>query len=977
MKKYENPALICENRCKQRAYYIPAPTKEEALHGTSSKYTLLNGVWDFGFFKSPYEATVEKLNDKIDVPSCWQIKGYDQIQYVNVNYPFNYNPPYVPAKNPVGIYRRTFEINTKERTYIVFEGVSSYFELYVNGEYVGMSKGSHLQSEFELTDFVKEGENELIVKVFKWCDGSYLEDQDFFRFSGIFRDVYLLSRPKEHVTDFYIRTYKDGQVNVEFSWRNEELPVKMAIFAPDGSEINSMKIENYLSWSAEAPNLYTLVIECGGEFIVKKFGFTFVSYENKTLLVNGKPIKIKGVNRHDSHPEKGYAVSVEDMRTDLLLMKKYNINCVRTSHYPNHPKFIEMCDELGFYVIDECDLETHGVERLFGTYEEAAADILGNPLWTDACVDRIARTFERDKNSPSVIFWSLGNESHFGSNHVVMSDYVRSREKNKLIHYEGTSVFSKGYDPENEHIHECVDIVSRMYSPIPSVIKEGEFKDEYRPFILCEYAHAMGLGPGSLEEYWQTFYKYPRLAGGCVWEWCDHSVKIDGEYYYGGDFGEVPHDSNFCIDGLVYPDRTPHTGLKVLGQVMRPVRISDSDISNKKIKLKNMLDFNSTDIFEFNWKVTNGDKVIESGSFNANVKPHEEKEITVPFTMPKASEYPYYLEIETTEKTDKPWCKKGFSYGFDQLLIPVDVIKKVAVASACKVTLEDKNVTATISCGEFIYTFNKATGLIESITKSGKEKLKAPITPTLWRATIDNDRNLRPIWTYDFLQYSKLNAIDFDIENKGETVKITVNGVIGAPSRKPIYELVITYTVNKDGLTVSTHAKTGLPTVDGVKMWLRNMKNGLLVPRFAYKIDVDGDYNEIKYFGMGPDENYIDLSAHTRMGLYSSKVEDEYEPYVRPQECGNHTKVNELLVKNKNGEEILVTGNEFEFSALPYSMEELDEKTHRHFLEKDGQTHLLVNYKVGGIGSNSCGPLPLPEHRFNDTEFDFTFNVKF
>ena len=636
MRKYENPRLVGEMRLPQRAYYIPYATKEAALARDLSKnerYLSLNGTWSFGYFESYEDALVGECADKIAVPSCWQTVGYDRPQYSNTFYTIPLNPPRVPIANPCGVYRREFDYCGEGRAYLVFEGVCSYLEVEINGKYVGMSKGSHLQAEFDVTEHLAAGKNEIVARVLKWCDGTYLEDQDFFRHNGIFRDVYILSRPMGHVRDFFIHTDTDGGVSLDI-----DATAKVSILDKFGEvvatldECNRAKVESPLLWNAEEPNLYTLLIETEGECIAKKFGFVKIEVaDNAALLINGSPVKIKGVNRHDSDPEVGYAVDEAHMRRDLCLMKSFNINAVRTSHYPNHPRFVEMCDELGLYVIDECDLETHGAECTGPRYDAPKA-FADNPEWCDAYLDRMARTLERDKNSPSVIMWSLGNEAQYGKNHDKMSEYIRLRDPSRLVHYEGTAFYVAPDYSTKHKMSDIVDVVSRMYTPVEDLIAHGEYEDDPRPYFLCEYAHAMGVGPGSLENYWDAIYKYPRLIGGCVWEWCDHAVIKDGNYLYGGDSGEYPHDYNFCMDGLVYPDRTPHTGLYCLGQVIRPIRIAATDDPHV-FTVKNMLDFASTDAYDILWSVRCGDKVLESGKLDVAIAPRETRECKVNFTI--------------------------------------------------------------------------------------------------------------------------------------------------------------------------------------------------------------------------------------------------------------------------------------------------------------------------------------------------------
>ena len=975
MRPFENPSLPNEGMMQPRAYYIPAASREEALShdpSCSERYTSLNGEWQFGYFASPALADENALADTISVPSCWQCVGYDRQQYTNVNYPFPFDPPYVPAENPVGIYRRTFTAAKEGHTYLVFEGVSSYFEVKVNDTYVGMSKGSHLPSEFDITAFVNEGENVLTVTVYKWCDGSYLEDQDFLRQSGIFRDVYLLHRPKSHVRDLFIHPKASGEVVLDVDFVGGELPVRASIIAPNGEEFSELNVGSPLLWNAEEPNLYTLLLQCGGEWIAKRFGFCFISTSDKAeLLINGTPVKVKGVNRHDSHPEKGYAVSLEDMEKDLLLMKRHNINCVRTSHYPNHPAFVEMCDRLGLYVVDECDLETHGNLRAFAA--GSTEGMLSNdPAWRDAYLDRMERLVERDKNSPSVIMWSLGNESQFGDNHIAMSRATKQRDPSRLVHYEGTS-YGQNYGPQAEY-HECVDVVSRMYTPIPQVIENATVEDK-RPYFLCEYAHAMGAGPGELEDYWQAIYSYPRLIGACVWEWCDHSAMKDGEYHYGGDFGEFPHDKNFCVDGLVYPDRTPHTGLLNLAAVMRPVRIEAIDLKNGIFRLHNKLDFLSTDRFAFSYTVTAGDRTLASGTLSTSVPAHGEEELHIPYTLPESAEYPVYLTVDTLETKDTPWCEKGYSYGFDQFLLPVSVDKKASTDEA-EVSLAETVCEFAVTCGESTYRFGKENGLLTGIEKNGKKLLAEPAAITLWRATTDNDSRVKAEWDAEFLHHVSFFARECHAQTADGTVTVTATGILSAPSKLPLYDVTLTYTVSGAGLCVDLSADArSIRDHEGI-LWTPNPGRELSLPRFGMRFVLAEGFERLCYFGKGPQECYIDFAEHARFGKHESTVSKQYEPHIRPQECGNHVGVTELTLADEKGTRFAVDADTpFEFSALHSSEHDLDAATHRHKLAPKKETYLLVNYRVGGIGSHSCGPKLQSKYRLTDTKIRFSFRI--
>lgn len=982
MRKFENPKLVGENRLPQRAYYIPYATKEAALArdlSANDRYLLLNGEWDFGYFESYEDALVGELTDKIKVPSCWQTSGYGIPQYLNVNYPFAFDPPRVPMANPCGVYRRRFELKKAEKNYLVFEGVCSYFEVEINGSYVGMSKGSHLQSEFDVTDFVKSGENEIKVTVLKWCDATYLEDQDFFRHNGIFRDVYILSRPEGHLRDFFIHTKNDGSVKVDTDAR-----AKLSILDADGKEIavlneqNKARVASPKLWCAESPNLYTLLIETEGECIAKKFGFTDIGVSDEgALLINGSAVKLKGVNRHDSDPIVGYAVDEAHMLRDLCLMKQFNINTVRTSHYPNHPRFLELCDELGLYVVDECDLETHGTTTVASDDQAKAAALLsGNPEWETAYVERMVRTLERDKNSPSIIMWSLGNESQYGVNHVAMSKYVKKRDNKRLLHYEHTSIFSRGDYSTYQFYPATVDVISRMYTPVEELVQNGAISLDCRPYFLCEYAHAMGVGPGSLEEYWDAFYKYPRLIGGCVWEWCDHAVVKDGNYLYGGDSGEHPHDYNFCMDGLVYPDRTPHTSLYSLKQVIRPIRIEKTR-DKYTFKVKNMLDFTSTDAYDILWSVKCGDEVLKSGRLDVSVAPHKSKNCKLNFTIPESTPYPCYIFFEYKEKACRPWCECGHSLGFDQIELKTAIERKPAAATAT-ISVDKRGSRYVISCLEKEYVIATADFALESVKLSGVEQLADRSRFTIWRATVDNDRNIKNKWMANFFHHARFVPQEIDVTTGEDEIKLSADGIMSAPARLPIFNVKVVYTISSDGFAVWVDASNAQPPMK--KPSRSSSADGLMLPRFAFELVLDGGYEALTYHGKGPRENYVDFGAHAYYGLFNSTVTDEYEPYVRPQDCGNHFGVSELSLTSNDAKMSLTLPEgapTVEFSALHYSIEELHAKEHRHELIFDGKTHLLINYKVGGIGSNSCGPLPLPKDRFDDTPFKYAFTLSF
>lgn len=962
-----DPEKTGENRLAQRSYYIPAADAETAKTPRTSneRYVLLNGEWDFAYFDTPLTVPCDissvNYGDKLPVPSCWQLFGYGQLQYTNVNYQIPCLPPEVPAENPVGIYHRKFNVTGElPRTYIVFEGVCSMFEVYVNGKYVGMSKSSRNQSEFEISKFTSEGENDLAVKIYTYSDATYLEDQDCLRYNGIFRDVYLLRRPKDHIRDVKVTASADGTLSVDTDFSGRKLKTAFRLFAPDGNELPFGNVRSPLTWNAEKPNLYRLLISAGDEYISIKFGFRDVSVaEGGVLCVNGTPVKLKGVNRHDTHPTKGYAVSDDDILSELLLMKKNNINCIRTSHYPNCPYFALLCDELGFYVIEECDLELHGLEAAVRFKKDPAYLIASNPRWEKAFLDRCERMIERDKNSPSIIVWSLGNESSYGENHKKMADLCHEKDKTRLVHYE-SSRYYKRYHPDFEKVDDRMDIISIMYPEVSFLIRQGQNEEgETRPFFMCEYAHAMGMGPGGLEDYWDAIYKYPRLCGGCVWEWADHAICEDGKYYYGGDHGEFPHDEVFCVDGLCYPDRRPHIGLLSLKKTIQPARIS---LSRGKIKIRNTMDFTDlSELFVGEVYLREGETLTPLGEFVPAVAP--QKEMTLDVGLPTAANERTFLEVCLAYKEDGDFFSEGEIAAWEQMELPVKLPKKAKVMPDIPVTLTENGRSITARCGALCVTFDAATGMISSLEKDGKTLLLTPAVLTAWRAPTDNDRNIQTHWNNEFVRQAKMCVTGVDTSAADNTARIRFKGFFAAPARFPIYMTEITYTVANEAVTVK----------------LRGTKHGESVvehlPRFGFVFKLPPTYEDLTYFAKGPLACYADMQNHARFGIFRSTVSDEYEHLIRPQECGNHIGA-EFCTLSCGDSTLCVRGKSFEFSALHFSPETLTEVEHDFDLPESDGTYLSVNYKTGGLGTNSCGPKLEPKYSLNDEKIDFEFEIR-
>lgn len=746
MRKYEDINFISQNREPQRSYYIP-----------EKGCILLNGEWNFKFFEYDFEEEYTDKNwDKILVPSCWELCGYENPNYANVAYPHPVNPPYVPTKNPMGIYERNFVIADDDReTYIVFEGVSSCLELYINGEYVGFSQGSHLQAEFNISKFVKKGTNSVLVKVRKWCVGSYLEDQDFFRFHGIFRDVYLLSRPKGHIKDIKIVTEEncikidfDGTARIDLY--NAE---KQKIAEIDANKTAEIEVDAPVLWNAEKPYLYELVFTYKDEIIKQKVGFVeYEISEKQEFLVNGVPVKIKGVNHHDTHPENGWVMSDEDILQDLYLMKNLNINAIRTSHYPPTPKFLEMCDEIGFYVMLETDLEEHGFENRYagGTGYDCLENPewpCSNPEWKDVFLDRIMRAYHRDKNHASIFSWSIGNESGHGENSYEMLKWLRKEDSHRLLHSEDASRmadFSERYDNITSGYAERVDIHSRMYTSIDEIKDKLENPEFKKPYFLCEYSHAMGNGPGDVCDYWETLYGYPNFIGGCIWEWADHTVIVDGVPKYGGDFeGEMTYDGNFCCDGMVFHNRKLKAGSL---EIKKAYQGMECELSGGEPIVENRYDFTNLNEFKFKYEIKLDGEIIEAKIDVLDIAPHEKKVVKI--TLPDKCQLGAYINC--------------FLYDHDlcvaqcQIELDIEKNKPIFENTAANVT---ENNNFIIFCGEgFEYTFSKKLGTFVSIKRNGEEQLSAPIKISAWRAPTDNERNIKQKWGwYNIWEGENLN----------------------------------------------------------------------------------------------------------------------------------------------------------------------------------------------------------------------------
>ncbi len=937
MRIYENINKTSENRLKTRSFYIPRGVSE---------YTLLNGVWDFCFFENNYNLPekVEKW-DKIKVPSCWQLQGYENPNYCNINYPFPIDPPFVPDKNPCGVYQRTFNIKKLwGRVYFVFEGVASCAFLYINDQYVGFTQGNHFSAEFDITDYAKEGENTVTVKVLKWCVGSYLEDQDHFRYNGIFRDVYVLQRPENHITDVEIipnaeninikidgtayATILDGEDILYNGSISQEL-----VFAP----------QNPVLWNAEKPHLYTVILSRCGEEIVLKTALRKIEISNKyELLINGVSVKLHGVNHHDTSKFNGWCQTTQELRNDLLLMKKLNINCVRTAHYPPTPAFMEMCDELGFYVICETDIETHGFVRRYADVAYKLDVETGEwpatfPDWKQEHVERMERMVEYYKNFPSIIMWSTGNESAHGENHVEMIKWTKQRDNSRLVHCE---------DASRKGEFKNADVYSWMYPSLDAVEEKANDEEINMPIFLCEYAHAMGNGPGDVYYYNELFDRYPKLIGGCVWEWADHVVTIDGVEKYGGDFaGELTHDKNFCCDGVVFADRSFKAGSYEMKAAYQPIKTTYND---GILTVCNRFDFTNLNEYILKYDIEVDGKKVYTDETVLDLLPHTVTEIPVE-TEKYRCKYGAYLNVYLV--------KNGQELAQTQHKLECEI----AEDSAQNLTAlsEDENYIYASGKG-FSYRFSKNTGNFESIKIAGNEQIATAVSLSAFRAPTDNDCNVKAKWAFlDIWQGENLDRLfskvyDCAIENG----KIVVSGALSGVSRAPFVKYCLTVSIFENG---KIDFKLNAKVRDGV-IWL---------PRFGFDFVLPQNVNNFSYFGYGPCESYCDLHNGSRFSLYESNSQKEYVPYVRPQEHGNHYGTKMLKIGNM----LIKSNDQFEFSVSDYSTAALYKAEHTDELKKDGFVHLRVDYKVSGIGSNSCGPYLEEKYRLNEKQIDFAFSI--
>ena len=1018
LEKYYHTSLdaLHVNCEKPRAYFIPYGTEKAAKKDNrceSENFITLCGEWDFHFYSSIHEAPdflsadFCEEGDKLTVPRSWQTvldKGYDLPNYTNVNYPIPFDPPHVPVENPCGLYCRKITVGEeflKKDVYINFEGVDSCFYLYVNNKFAGYSQVSHMTSEINVTGLLTVGENDIKVLVFKWCDGTYLEDQDKYRYSGIFREVFLLARDKKHIEDVYIKTSLTddfSKASIVLDVTADSLDYAYTLIAPNGDVVaagnaNSdkdveLELDAPILWNDETPNLYTLLLSSGSEVIPFFVGLKDIRIVKSVVYINGKKVKSKGVNRHDSHHLLGSTTPMDHIIRDLYIIKSHNINTIRTSHYPNDPRFLGLCDKLGFYVIDETDLETHGATVV--NYWDYFTD---NPEWTEAYLDRAERMFERDKNHVSVIMWSVGNESGTGCNHAAMYDYFHKRMPSCIVHSEDVSRRWMQYNkihyntvPCKENAvdmdyHKATDILSFMYWPAADCIALTKNKNIDLPVFLCEYSHAMGNGPGDLKEYWDAIYKTDKFFGGCVWEFTDHSAAIgenrivDPKFTYGGDFNDETHDLNFCVDGLVYPDRRIHTGLMEYKQVLKPFAVSDVSFEKGTFKLKNLRHFTSLSDLSLYWSFTQRGEVVRDGFIPAvNVAAGRSMQYKFDISgvdMTMGGE----LLISLRQNCTRPWAGVGYEVGFAQFTV-ADTTEKPSLdntVSDNKLSVTEDDKTIKVIGNSTAYSFCKKSGLVYSIVDNGKEMLASPIEPAIWRAPTDNDRKIKLDWHAFRYDTAKNVCREISVVSASDKA-VTVSASIGIdPIRiRPIAQLTVNYTVWADGsLVVNTHAKFRKSKFDSALVRIP-------LPRFGFEFKMPEENERLRYFGMGDVESYIDKCQAAKKGVFETTVTDHFEHYVRPQENMAHIDTDWVAVSGLTGHGLYAfsTGNSFSFNCAHFTAKQLTETTHDYKLVPLKETVVNIDYRHAGIGSASCGPSLNKNFRLSDDVIDFEFRIK-
>ena len=1009
MNDWENPMLTSINKLPYRAFTVPFEKKANAMIGDvvlSPFFKLLNGAWKFACYSSPGEVPEDFFQEDFDcedwedimVPSNWQMKGYGHPHYTNSIYPFPVNPPFVPSENPTGCYIREFELTddwADRRILLKFDGVDSFYYVWVNGQLAGMSKGSRNASEFDITDIAQIGINRIAVQVLQWSDGSYLEDQDMWWLSGIFRNVSISAAPALDLYDIFAQArldaaYKNGLLEINATVVNTDsraargLTIDAELFDSCGASVLpplsasvekigqdqsvpvrlSAEVKKVTAWTAETPVLYTLVLTLKDksgviEYKSLKVGFRTVEIKKGNLLVNGVPVMFRGVNRHEFHPDLGRALTLDVMEEDLRLLKQYNFNAIRTSHYPCAPAFYDLCDRLGFYVICEADLESHG----FG-YGEGKNPTMWKE-WEKPCVDRMQAMVESCKNHASVIIWSLGNEAGYGINHKKMAEYVRSRDLTRPIHY------------ERDTEAETADVVSRMYTSPEKCLELIQTHCKKKPLILCEYAHAMGNGPGGLEDYWQMFLSHKEMQGGFIWEFCDHGIRTQDEhgheyFAYGGDFGDEPNDGNFVMDGLVFPDRTPSPGMIEAKKVYAPVRFTAKDLKKGVITVANHYDFITLEHLSATWSISENGVPIQSGALPPlKIKARSSQEITVPYQLPKTPKAgaEYFLNLTFLLNRDTLWARTGHEVAWAQFTLPVKTVprKNPVKAHLPRIEMDEDSQSFLIAADEAFLAVSKSTGLIKTWTLDSLPLMERGPRFNLFRAPTDNDggrwtRGHSKEWFaagYHQLQHT-LESIVADPDRK--TLRVIVR--TAPPALQTGIHCEYLYRFQEDG---------------GFTLEINGKPQGEMpfFPRLGFQMFLPEELDQVQWFGLGPGESYMDTKEAQRVGLFKAGIDALYTPYGMPQEDGNRSEVRRAVFYDPHMAGFAVSGldTHFNFSMHRFTPEAAWKANHPHEIEYSENICLNLDWKQSGIGSSSCGS-PLPE-RYRIPAQPFSFGMRF
>lgn len=995
-KYYEDPQTLHVGAEENRAYYIPYFFINE------DKRIFLSGDdWKFYWYKNILEVPEEftkgccEAYDTIPVPSCVNILGYDKHQYCNVRGPIPFDPPYAPLENPCGAYVKTFELEFLENMYFLnFEGVDSCFYLWVNGEFVGYSQVSHSTSEFDITSFLKVGSNTMSVLVLKWCDGTYFEDQDKLRMTGIFRDVYILRRPKDHIRDFTIDMdvdldTKTVEVEVELEWKNDAQSVKYQLYSPEGYVIQEIeknaeesKVKFVISdaqlWSAEIPNLYTLEMRTRKETILQRVGLKKIEIKDAIVYMNGQNVKFKGVNRHDSDAFTGYTISRKQLMHDLMLMKTHNVNAIRTSHYPNAPWAYELYSELGFYIIAEADLETHNTEMVYAggrvnyNYDDeiilntSFGMLLSDPVYEKTVLDRIQRCVIRDKNQACVVMWSLGNEAGYGVNMEKAAAWIKEQNPKYLIQYE-SSIYQM---PDHVNDLSNIDLYSRMYMPVQESNNYCNNNPE-KPLVLCEYISSMGNGPGDIEDYFEMFYGQDHCVGGFVWEWCDHSVhggvSVEGKdrFLYGGDFGEFPNEGNFCVDGMIDPNRKPHTGLIEYKNVARPIRAT---LEDGVFSFYNTMDFvNMKDMIDVEWQLVVNHDVVEEGWIeDFDLEPHEIKAFIVPYNKALLTEEDTYIMLTYVMKEEPnrllAFVEEGDVLGYEQFLLNV-ATTTFEIKETKPSTYRETERKILVEGENFRYVFDKFEGTVGEWVVGHKSYLEKSMEYNIWRAPTDDDKKILGEWLKAGYDRKTVRVYDSNIKQTEEYVDVIFHVGIGAVYLQNVLNLVATYRIFNDGT---------------LQIMMDVKKNPVFpyLPRFGVRMFLSKEFEDVCYKGYGPYESYIDKRRSSYYDKFTTKVSDMHVDYIRPQETGSHYGCSYVSIGDDLNE-INVSGADFVFNASHYTQEMLADTPHNFEIEESGYTVLCLDSHMSGIGSGSCGPHLIEKYRVDSEvlRFDMVLQV--